>query len=569
VEWSPEEVLKMNLKRIRIFTPPLGVVAVLLLAACGGRTTAEPEAPVQPLFAGTGSHSRAVATTSAEAQRYFDQGLAFLFAFNHDEAIRSFRRATELDPGCAMAWWGIAYANGPHINNPVVPEAREAAAYEAAQQAARLAASLDDGADRALIGAITSRYASPQPADRAPLDEAFAAAMGEVRAQFPDDGDVGALYAESLMDLHPWDLWHHDGTAKEWTPPIVALLEEVLQAHPQHPLALHLYIHTVEASAEPGRADAAADRLRDLMPGLGHMVHMPSHIDVRRGRWREAIVANARAIAADRAYREAALVPPDFYRLYMSHNHHMKAYAAMMIGQSETAMRSIRQLVDEIPKDWLQANAIWADGFIAMPYEVMMRFGRWQEILDEPEPADYLPFTRALHAAARAVALAALDRPAEARAEQRAFLERRALVPEEASFGNNMAHDLLAVAERLVEGEILYREGAKEAGIAALYEAAAREDALRYDEPPDWIQPIRHALGATLMQEGRFSEAAKVYREDLERLPGNGWSLFGLARALRLAGEHDEAELVEARFTEAWVGADISLRSSCFCQPGV
>ncbi len=559
----------MNLTRTRILAPPLGVVAVVLLAACGGRTTPEPETPVQPLFAGTGGHSRAVATASAEAQRYFDQGLAFLFAFNHDEAIRSFRRATELDPGCAMAWWGIAYANGPHINNPVVPGEREAAAFAAARRAAELAAGLEDGADRALIEAVTTRYASPQPADRAPLDEAFAAAMGEVRVRFPDDGDVGALYAESLMDLHPWDLWNHDGTAKEWTPAIVAQLEEVLEAHPQHPLALHLYIHTVEASAEPGRADVAADRLRDLMPGLGHMVHMPSHIDVRRGRWREAIVANTRAIEADRAYREAALVPPDFYRLYMSHNHHMKAYAAMMVGQSETAMRSIRQLVDEIPKDWLQQNALWADGFIAMPYEVMMRFGRWQEILDEPEPADYLPFTRAVHSAARAVAFAALERPVEARAEQRAFLERRAAVPEEAFFGNNMAHDLLAVAERLVEGEILYREGAKDAGIAALSEAAALEDGLRYDEPPDWIQPIRHALGATLMQEGRFSEAARVYREDLERLPDNGWSLFGLARALRLAGEHDEAELVEARFDEAWAGADIALRSSCFCQPGV
>ncbi|HSO23348.1 MAG TPA: hypothetical protein VLT81_10585, partial [Chondromyces sp.] len=465
-----------------------------------------------------------MATASAEAQRYFDQGLAFLYAFNHDEAIRSFRTAAEIDPECAMAYWGIAYANGPHINNPAVPPEREATAFAAAQQAARLAEKLEESADRALIEAVTTRYASPQPEDRAPLDAAYAEAMEGVFARFPDDADVGALYAESLMDLHPWDLWTGDGEPKEWTPPIVALLEDVIARHPQHPLALHLYIHTVEASNDPGRADEAADRLRDLVPGLGHLVHMPSHIDVRRGRWQEAIVANTRAIEADRAYRDAALVPPDFYRLYMSHNHHMKAYAAMMVGRSEVAMRSIRELVSDIPTGWLRENAIWADGFVAMPYEVMMRFGRWQEILDEPEPADYLPFTRAIHHAARAVALAALDRPEEAREAQQAFLEQRQAVPEEAFFGNNMAHDLLAVAERLVEGEILYREGAEEAGIAALYEAAALEDELNYDEPPDWIQPIRHALGATLMQEGRYADAEKVYREDLERLPDNGWS---------------------------------------------
>ena len=544
------------------------VLSATVLAACGTQPY-ETVTVTQPMFAGTGPHHRPVATASAEVQSYFDQGLAFLYAFNHDEAIRSFRRATEIDPSCAMGWWGIAYANGPHINNAVVPPQREAEAFAAAQKAASLAQLLDDGADRALILAVTERYASPQPEDRGPLDAAYATAMAEVYKRYPDDGDVGALYAEALMDLHPWDLWTHDGSPKEWTPEIVALLEDLIAAHPEHPLALHLYIHTVEASDDPARADQAADRLRDLMPGLGHMVHMPSHIDVRRGRWQEAILANTKAIAADAAYREAALVPPDFYRLYMSHNHHMKAYAAMMVGRSEVAMTSIRQLVSEIPEDWLRENTLWADGFIAMPYEVMMRFGRWQEILDEPEPADYLPFTRSMHHAAHAVALAALDRPEEARIEQQAFLELRTTVPEEAFFGNNMASDLLNVADRLVEGEILYREGAKEAGIEALYEAAALEDALRYDEPPDWIQPIRHALGATLMQEGRSADAEVVYREDLARLPDNGWSLFGLARALRLQGKNQEAASVEARFDAVWEGADTALRSSCFCQPGV
>jgi tetratricopeptide (TPR) repeat protein len=543
----------------------------LVLAACGGAPPTEPPieaGPTEPRFEGLGPHRRAVETTSPEAQAFFDQGLAFLFAFNHDEAIRSFKRAAELDPGCAMAHWGIAAANGPHINNPVVPPQREAAAFASAAAAMRLAAAMPDTADRALIEAMSVRYASPQPEDRAPLDAAFATAMAGARERFPDDGDVGAIYAEALMDLHPWDLWTHAGEAKPWTPEVVTLLEEVLVAHPEHPLALHLYIHAVEASSEPARADEAADRLRELMPGLGHLVHMPSHIDVRRGRWEEAIVANTKAVEADRAYRDVAPAPPDFYRLYISHNHHMKAYAAMMVGRSELAMRSIRELVADIPEPWLRDNAFWADGFIAMPYEVMMRFGRWQEILAEPEPAEYLPFTRSIHFAARAVALAALDRPAEARSEQAAFREQRLAVPEDAPFGNNMARDLLDVAEKLVEGEILYREGQKAAGIEALFAAAALEDGLRYDEPPDWIQPIRHALGATLMVERRYADAERVYREDLAKLPDNGWSLYGLARALRLQGKSGEADVVEARFREVWANADIELRSSCFCQPG-
>jgi len=548
----------------------LFVTCIGVLGACGAAETGTSTSTAsEPLFAGTGEHRRPVETASAEAQQYFDQGLAFLYAFNHDEAIRSFQAAAELDPGCAMAQWGIAYANGPHINNPAVPPQREAAAFAAASEAVRLASSLEDGPDRALIEAVAVRYASPQPADRAPLDQAFADAMAEVHRRFPGDGDVGALYAEALLDLHPWDLWTQAGEPKEWTPRIVAVLDDVLERHPQHPLALHLYIHAVEASNEPGRADAAADALRDLMPGLGHMVHMPSHIDVRRGRWEAAIAANTKAIEADRAYRELAPAPPDFYRLYISHNRHMKAYAAMMIGRSEVALTTIREMVADIPEDWLQANASWADGFIAMPYEVLMRFGRWQEILDHPEPPEYIPLTRSMRFAARAVALAALGRPEEARAEQRAFLAARAAVAEDATFGNNRAYDILDVAERLVEGEILYREGRKDEGIAALYEAAAREDELRYDEPPDWIQPIRHALGATLLMERRFADAEAVYREDLARLPGNGWSLYGLGRALRLQGKTAEAEQVEARFAEAWQGADTTLRSSCFCQPGV
>ena len=538
-------------------------------AGCAVPETGSDRAVAEPRFEGTGPHTRPIATSSADAQAYFDQGLAFVHAFNHDEAIRSFRWAVELDPECAMARWGVAYANGPHINNPVVPAEREAEAFASVEEAVRLAAGLEDGADRALIEALATRYASPQPEDRAPLDRAYADAMADVYRRFPDDGDVGALYAEALMDLHPWDLYEQDQTAKRWTPEVVGLLEDVLAKHPDHPLAIHLYIHAVEGSSEPGRAMAAADRLRDLTPGLGHLVHMPSHIDVRTGRWKEAVVANTKAIAADTAYRAAAPVPPDFYRLYMSHNHHMRAFAAMMTGRSADSITWIRALVADIPEDWLEHNALWADGFIAMPYEVLIRFGKWNEILEEPEPAAYLPFTRAMRHAARAVALGVLDRTDEARVEQAAFLEACDAVPEDAPFGNNMAHDLLDIADRLIEGEVSYREGQAKDAIAALREAAVLEAALRYDEPPSWIQPIRHALGATLLQEGRFAEAEQAYREDLETWPENGWSLYGLARALELQGIQDEAAVVQARFEEVWSDADVELHSSCFCQPGI
>jgi tetratricopeptide (TPR) repeat protein len=539
--------------------------ALLIVAACARNEVPAPVAATQ--VEDLGPHRRAVTTSSAEAQAEFDRGLAYLYGFNHDEAIRAFTRASELDPDCAMAWWGIAYAHGPHINNPAVPEQRANAAWEALGKAVARAG---DGTpvEQALIAALETRYASPQPEDRAPLDVAYAEAMRGVHAAYPEDADVGALTAEALMDVHPWDLWLADGSPQPWTGEIVALLEEELAAAPDHPLAAHLYIHAVEASFEPGRADAAAETLRDLMPSLGHMVHMPSHIDVRSGRWHEAIAANTRAMAADHAYLERR---PDqqFYRLYMAHNHHMRAFAAMMVGQSELALASVREMVAEMPADWLEENASWADGWVAMPYEVLMRFGRWDEILAEPEPPEYLPFSRALRHYGRGVAHAARDEVAEARAAQAAFTAEAGRVPEDASFGNNATHDLLAVAKAVLDGEILVRAGEMEAGIERLREAVVAEDALRYDEPPDWIQPVRHALGATLLAAGRAAEAEEVFRADLAKLPGNGWGLFGMARALRIQGKDAEAERFETEFAAAWEGADVEIDTPCFCQRGV
>ncbi len=539
-------------------------IGIVIFAGCVIGSAAEPVAKV-PLYDGLGNFSRKVTTRSAEAQRYFDQGLCFLYAFNHDEAIRSFEQAAKLDADCAMAWWGIAIANGPHINNPLVPLERAKTAWEAIAKA-RGRADSGTSIEKALLEALVKRYADLQPEDRKPLDEAYAAAMREVYRKYSDDADVGALFAEALMDLSPWDLWTADGQPQPGTDEVVAVLESVLAKAPNHPLALHLYIHAVEASLHPDKANAPADRLRNLQPGLGHLVHMPSHIDVRQGRWQASILANEKAITADKRYREQS-PEQGFYNVYMAHNHHMLAYSAMMCGQSKLAIASINEMARGIPRKWLEENVAVADGFTAMPLEVLVRFGMWDEVLDAPEPPEFLPIARALRHVARGIAHAASDQISDAKREQLNFAAARQKVPEGAAVGNNTAENVLAIANHLLAGEILYREGQVESSVAELRKAAAIEDTLRYSEPPDWIHPVRHALGATLLKERRAAEAEKVYREDLARQPNNGWSLYGLAQSLHLQNKHAEAATIDARFAEVWKDADIKITSSCFCQP--
>ncbi|MBI3782267.1 MAG: hypothetical protein HY270_02585 [Deltaproteobacteria bacterium] len=545
------------------------VVACVLLAGCGlwhAGPTLEPVGDV-PLFSGLGEHTRPVDTGSADAQRYFDQGLNFLFAFNHDEAIRSFRKTSELDSSCAMAWWGIAIANGPHINNPMMPPDREKAAWEAAQEAQRRSGHASE-VDRALIEALTQRYTNKAAFDGKALDAAYADAMRGVWQRFPQDDDVGALFAEALMDLRPWDFWTADGKPQPGTEELLTTLEKVISRNPSHPHALHLYIHAVEASPNPEKGDAAADRLRDLEPGLGHMVHMPSHIDVRRGRWEQAMLANSKAIESDRKYRE--LSPRQgFYTVYMSHNRHMLAYAAMMTGHRAEAVKAIDEMLAQMPPEFVDEMAAVVDGFMAMPLEVRMRFGMWDDILAAPEFPERFPLARALRHYARGVAYAARGRTKEARAEQQAMIEAKAKVPTDAAFLNNSAADLIKVAEQLLDGEILYREGKMKAAIESLRNATGTEDTLRYDEPPDWIQPTRHALGAALLQSRRWKEAEAVFRDDLRRVPENGWSLYGLARSLRHQHKDKEASEVESRFAKVWAQSDTKISSPCFCQPGI
>src|SRR6266581_6018196 len=477
------------------------------------------DAAKEPLYDGLGSYSRKITTDSPEAQRYFNQGLAFLHGFNHSAAIRAFQQAAEFDPECPMAYWGVALACGPHINFSLVPPPAAELAWKELALAKEHAANASP-VERALIDALSERYANPQPEDRTPLDRAYADAMREVWKRFPSDVDVGAFFAEALMDLRPWDQWTPKGEAQPGTDEILATLDAALKLNPNHPFANHLYIHAVEASPHPERAIAAANRLRNLQPGLAHNTHMPSHIDIRTGRWLEAVETNLKAVAADQRYRKLFGPAKGFLNVYVAHNRHMLAYCAMMSGQRELAMKHIRAMVAELPADFLKENAPQGEGFVAMPLEVMVRFGLWDEILAEPDQyADYMPFTRAFHHAARAVAYAAKGDASSARAEQKAYLEGAARIPAEERMGQNFVKDVCAVATPMLEGEILIREGKVQEGVEQLRAAIKKEDALKYDEPPGWLIPVRHSLGAVLMKQQRFAEAEQVYRDDLVRLP--------------------------------------------------
>lgn len=540
----------------------LGVTLCAVAPSSGARAGDPPAAARFHL----GTHGRKVTTTSPQAQQAFDRGLVLAFAFNHRAAEAEFRKAAEADPSCAMAWWGIALVNGPHINLPLVLPENAKAAWEALGKARAASAGAGE-AEQALIAALSKRYADPQPEDRRPLDEAYAAAMREVARTHPQDADVATLAAEALMDLRPWDLWTADGSPQPGTDEVLALLERAMALDCKHPGALHLWIHAVEASPHPERGVAAADALRDLVPGAGHLVHMPAHVYARVGRWAEAAAANERAIEADAWYRTQH-PNPGFYVIYMAHNHHFLAFTAMMRGRSEEAIRAARAMVAGVPADFLAAFAPVADGFMIFPSEVLMRFGRWEDVLKEPEPAEMLPLSRALWRWTRTVALNALGRAEDAAKEREAFRAAEAKVPPEWTFGNNPASALLAIAERVVDGEIASKAARFDDAVKLLREAVDLEAKLRYDEPPDWIQPVRHTLGAVLVTAGRYAEAETVYREDLVRWPENAWALLGLSRSLHHQGKHEEAMKLEPRLKAAWKDADVHPTSTCYCQPG-
>ena len=514
-----------------------------------------------------GVHHRRVSTSVPGAQRAFDQGIIWAYAFNHDEAIRAFQEAARLDPKLAMAWWGIALVNGPHINNPMVDEAHAKTAWEALAEANKRL----EGAspvEKALIKALGARYAMPQPPDRHALDEAYATAMAAVFKRFPKDADVAVLYAESLMDVRPWDQWTKTGEPQPGTKEILAAIRAGLKLNPRHPGGLHLTIHALEASPHPERALAAANALRNLVPDSSHLVHMPGHIDARIGRWKDAATANEVAMKADGRYK-ARTPEIGFYGLYMLHNSHFLAYTAMMEGRKSVALEQTKAIVGTFPLTWVKENAIFADAFQTVHWEAMKRFGMWDELLQEPAPDAGLPVSTTYWHAARATAFAALGKVDEALAEEKAFTEALTKVPAEFSWGSNKAREVLKVTEAYVAGEIAYRQGKSEEAIAQLTEAVRREDALKYDEPPPCTVPSRHALGAVLLATGKAQEAEAVYRADLVYYPANGWSLLGLQRALAAQGKSAQAKAMEIRMKKAWVRSDIQAKSSCLCVDGM
>jgi tetratricopeptide (TPR) repeat protein len=554
-------------RRSLLIAPAAITLGVCLVIACRvyvARTNSVGPAK-RPFFAGLGKHGRPITTNSPLAQRYFDQGLAFLYAFDANGANWSFRWALECDPDCAMAFWGMAMANGPRLNVETPTTTRELQAWRALQ-GARMRLGQASPVERALIEALGTRHSDPPRSDRAPLDRDYAKAMRRVWKMFPEDADVGALTAEAIMLLHPGDLWRADGTPRAETTELINVLNEVFVLDPEHPFAVHLWVHAYEGSRTPEKADTAADMLRTMCPGLQHLLHMPSHVDIRRGRWQDAVLTSQRAVAAGAMQQEmTGGLSPTYFD--MVHNYHMLAYSAMMRGQSglvdgaiDGLLRSAQKSADD-PRHSL-------DGYVAMRYESHLRFGRWREMLGEPEPAAADPLDKSLWHYARGVAFAATRRVSDAKREHAAVIGALKDVSKDATFREVPIRKLIVLAERILAGEILYREGKVGKAIATLIEAVKREDALPLYLPPVWFMHSRHALGATLIDAKLYSDAEFVYRDDLKLHPENGWSLFGLAESLKMQGKSAEAAAARQRFEAAWRDADFSLSSSCCCLPG-
>lgn len=526
--------------------------------AAPGHDHGQPSTPAAevPLFEGLSRHHHPVSTSSPLAQRYFDQGLRFLYAFNHDEARRAFEEAARLDPELAMAHWGVALSLGPNLNLPV-DAARELAA-RAAVERGQAALAHASPAERDYLRALAVRYA-PE-GDRRARDVAYADAMRALAASHPDDLDAATLFAEALMDLRPWDLWTRAGEPQPGTLEIVATLESVLARDPDHLGANHYYIHAVEASPHPERALPSADRLGELAPAAGHLVHMPAHIYLRTGRYAAASDANARAVEADRAYLATVGAAGFYAHMYYPHNLQFLAVSAAFEGRSAVSLEAAREAAAAVPEDHL-AGMPMLESFRAAPYFSLVRFAGWDALLAEPAPAEAQRFTSAIHLWARSVALARLGRVEEAAAEQARFEEARARVPEENMLvGNNRAAVVLGIASRVLAGEVAAARGEVAEAVAALRGAVELEDTLAYGEPPDWPIPARHTLGVVLLGAGRVGEAEGVYREDLARNPENGWALWGLAESLRQEGRAGEAGEVEARVQRAFARADAGVR---------
>ncbi|MFG3117541.1 hypothetical protein ACGF4C_24495 [Streptomyces sp. NPDC048197] len=538
-----------------------------------------------------GTVTRRVSTRSPEAQLWFDRGLAWSYAFNHEEAVTCFESAAAADRGCAMAYWGMAYALGPNYNKPweFFDDADLQRSVERAHSAVERAHALCDGAtptERALIEALRKRYPDSHPAkDCSVWNAPYAEAMRAAYELAPDDLDVATLYADALMNLTPWQLWDlrtGEPAVGARTMEAKAVLDRALLTGSgiDHPGVLHLYIHLMEMSPTPEQALSIGDRLRGLVPDAGHLHHMPSHLDVLCGDYRRVVSGNSDAIRADERYLSRAGAM-NFYTLYRSHNYHFKIYGAMFLGQSRTALETAAQLEASIPEELLRVEsppmADWLEGFLAMRVHVLIRFGRWAEILALPMPSDpelYCVTTAMLHYA-RGVAHSARGATAEAEAERAMFRHAAGRVPQTRMLFNNTCRDILAIASAMLDGELEYRRGAYDLAFSALERSIELDDNLPYDEPWGWMQPTRHAYGALLLEQGRVEEAEAVYRADLgldntlprsSQHPGNVWALHGFHECLVRLGRTGEAAIVAQQLTVATALADVPVEASCFCR---
>ncbi len=535
-----------------------------------------------------GTYSRKVTASSDDAQIWFDRGLVWTYAYNHEEAIACFEKALEADADCAMAHWGIAYAIGPNYNKPweAFEEDEKPDCLSRAREAIGRAEALKEKVapfERSLIEAIAHRY--PEDAtteDFAPWNDAYADTMRMVYRDHQDDLDISCLFAEAIMNRTPWQLWDlPSGKPAEGADTLeaIAVLEaafDKLDGAWQHPGLLHMYIHLMEMSPHPERALRHGDILSTLLPDAGHLLHMATHIDVLCGDYQNVVSRNHTAILADRKFleREGA---DNFYSVYRCHNYHFKIYGAMFLGQPRAAMETADELIATIPEDFLRAMADWFEGFIPMKQHVLIRFGRWNDILAQALPADkeLYSVTNAMMRYARTVALANSGKLAEAEAERDLFFEARDAVPQSRMLFNNTCRDILAVAEQMLLGELEYHKGNHEEAFERLRKSVELDDTLPYDEPWGWMQPTRHALGALLIEQGRYGEAEAVYRADLGldatlsracQHPGNVWSLHGLHECLVHRGETVEAAQVKLQLDKAAARAEVPIKASCYCR---
>lgn len=539
----------------------IGFVCILLSSAlCLASTTPAVSSDAVPLRTTLGTLHHPITTTSVQAQQYFDQGLRLLYAFNHDEAIRSFEAAAREDPAAAMPYWGIALASGPNIN-AAMDKADERRAWEALQKA-RARAPQASPAERRYIDALSTRYTA-RGGSRTALDKAYAAAMRGVWQQAQEDPDAGTLFAEAVMDLRPWDFWRADGRPQPGTEEILATLEAVLAQAPDHPGACHYYIHAVEASPNPERALPCAERLPGLMPGAGHLVHMPAHLDLRLGRYHEAAARNTEAAHVDEEYLAGQPLAGDYALGYYAHNLHFLWAALAMEGRRADALQTARTLAAKIPEAEARKDR-WKEWYLPTPLFSLIRFGDWEMLLREPVPAKGLRYHEGIWRLGRGLAHAAMGRLPSAEGEHFVLAGLVKQFRRDRTQEDKIERTLLHIAERVLKAEVASHQKRYDEAIAILQEGVKLEEGLPYTEPPFWPIPVRQYLGAVLLLAGQPAAAERVYREDLERHPRNGWSLRGLSQSLRAQQKNEEADHLEEAFKSAWQYADVSIAASRF-----